>query len=81
MPKSISLSSPSLRIITFSGLTSRWRIADAVRVRRARRTTSTAIIAADLGEAQRRARSRNCFSVWPSMNSVTMYALAESSPE
>ena len=68
--------SPSLRIITFSGFTSRWMIPTLWAWPSAPHT-STAISAAISGKPGV-CVARNCFSVWPSMNSVTMYELDDS---
>ena len=56
MPKSISLMRPSVRTMTFSGFTSRWRTPTPCAWPSALHT-STQIIAATSGNAQRRARS------------------------
>ncbi len=80
MPKSMSLRTPSLRIMTFSGLTSRWMMPDGVRVRQ-RAADLDGDDRRDLRVANAGGRSNSCFSVLPSMNSVTMYELSESVPE
>ena len=78
-PKSISFRMPSLRTITLSGLTSRWMIPSEWACMRAL-AISMAISAATSGGGGLRL-AMNCFSVWPSMNSVTMYDADESMPE
>ena len=70
MPKSISFTTPSDRIMMFSGLTSRCRMPTACAWASARQTWSM-IIAPTSGNAIGRS-VMNCLSVWPSMNSVTM---------
>jgi len=68
--KSISFTTPSARIITFSGLMSRCRMPAAWAWARARQIWSTTI-APISGNAIGRS-VMICLSVWPSMNSVTM---------
>ncbi len=79
IPKSISLMRPSFRIITFSGFTSRWMTPRPCAWPSARQT-STQISAAISGK-RGWCLPRNCLSVCPSMNSVTMNDVAEPVPE
>ncbi len=79
IPKSISLMAPSERIITFSGLTSRWMTPNWCACSSAC-ATSEAIMAAISGSGSGWS-TRKFFSVCPWMNSVTMKLSPEPGPE
>ena len=70
MPKSISLSTPSSRTMTFSGFRSRWMTPSSCACASAA-ASSWMIIAASSG-GSRPPSSRYCRSVRPRMYSVTM---------
>lgn len=79
MPKSMSLRTPSSRTMTFSGLRSRWMTPASCACASAAASSWMTMAASSGGSMG--PSSRNVFSVWPRMYSVTMNASWASAAE